>query len=94
MVLGRREGRVHRGERVWVARTQPHPNVLVGAEGFGHPVALTGWLEADQAELTVLHRPEDEGALRATGYRFCASRAGREPTGRFACAPKGQRGFY
>jgi hypothetical protein len=36
----------------------------------GHPLALTGWLEADQAELTVLHRPEDEGALRATGYRF------------------------
>jgi hypothetical protein len=51
----------------------------------GHPLALTGWLEADQAELTVLHRPEDEGALRATGYRFCAPRAGLEPTGAFAC---------
>jgi hypothetical protein len=51
----------------------------------GHPLALTGWLEADQAELTVLHRPEDEGALRATGYRFCTSRAGLEPTGAFAC---------
>jgi hypothetical protein len=36
----------------------------------GHPLALTGWLEADQAELTVLHRPEDDGALRATAYRF------------------------
>jgi hypothetical protein len=51
----------------------------------GTPLALTGWLEADQAELTVLHRPEDEGALRATGYRFCTSRAGLEPTGAFAC---------
>jgi hypothetical protein len=50
----------------------------------GHPLALTGWLEAAQAELTVLHRPEDEGALRAAGYRFCASRAGLEPTGAFA----------
>jgi hypothetical protein len=27
----------------------------------GHPLALTGWLEADQAELTVLHRQEDDG---------------------------------
>ena len=51
----------------------------------GHPVALTGWLEADQAELTVLHCPEDDGALRATGYRFCVSRDGLEPTGTFAC---------
>jgi hypothetical protein len=51
----------------------------------GHPLALTGWLEADQAELTVLHCPEDDGALRTTGYRFCASRAGLEPTGTFAC---------
>ena len=50
----------------------------------GHPLALTGWLEADQAELTVLDRREDEGTLRATGYRFCASRAGLEPTGTFA----------
>ena len=47
----------------------------------GHPVALTGWLEADQAELTVLHRPENDGVFRATAYRFCASRAGLEPTG-------------
>jgi hypothetical protein len=50
----------------------------------GHPVALTAWLEADQAELTVLHRPEDDGALRATAYRFCASRQALEPTGAFA----------
>ena len=50
----------------------------------GHPLALTGWLEADQAEVTVLHRPEDDGAVRATAYRFCASRAGLEPTGAFA----------
>ncbi|MBV9490026.1 MAG: hypothetical protein JO069_09925 [Verrucomicrobia bacterium] len=34
----------------------------------GHPLALTGWLEADQAEVTVLHRPEDDGALRATVF--------------------------
>ena len=50
----------------------------------GHPLALTGWLEADQAELTVLHCPEDEGALRGpplTASR--ASRAGLEPTGGF-----------
>ena len=39
----------------------------------------------NQAEVTVLHRPEDEGPLRATGYRFCASRAGLKPTGTFAC---------
>ena len=36
----------------------------------GHPLALTGWLEADQAEVTVLHRPEDDGALRVTAYRL------------------------
>jgi hypothetical protein len=42
----------------------------------GHPLALTGWLEADPAELTVLRGPEDEGALKATAYRFCAPRAG------------------
>ena len=53
----------------------------------GHPVALTAWLEADQAELTVLHRKEDEGALRATAYRFCAPREGLEPTGAFAFVP-------
>ena len=53
----------------------------------GHPLALTGWLEADQAELTVLHRPEDDGALRATSYRFCASRESLEPTGAFAAVP-------
>jgi hypothetical protein len=53
----------------------------------GHPLALAGWLEADQAELTVLHRPEDEGVLRATAYRFCASRKSLEPTGAFAFVP-------
>ena len=53
----------------------------------GHPLALTGWLEADQAELTLLHRIEDDGALRATAYRFCASREGLEPTGAFAFIP-------
>ena len=51
----------------------------------GHALALTGWLEADQAENSpVLHRPEDEGALRATAYRLCASRAGLESTGALA----------
>jgi hypothetical protein len=53
----------------------------------GHPLALTGWLEADQAELTVLHRQEDDGVLRATSYRFCALRDGLEPTGTFAAVP-------
>ncbi|HEY0793517.1 MAG TPA: hypothetical protein VGD78_20820 [Chthoniobacterales bacterium] len=53
----------------------------------GHPLALTGWLEADQAELNVLHRPEDDGVLRSTGYRFCASRESLEPTGTFAVVP-------
>ena len=53
----------------------------------GHPLALTGWLEAEQAELTVLHRGEEDGALRATAYRFCASRDGLEPTGAFAFVP-------
>ena len=53
----------------------------------GHPLALTGWLEADQAELTLLHRPEAEGALKATAYRFCASRQSLEPTGAFAFVP-------
>ena len=58
---------------------------LPGLEG--HPLALTGWLEAEQAELTVLHRVEQDGALRATAYRFCASREGLEPTGAFASVP-------
>jgi hypothetical protein len=53
----------------------------------GHALALTGWLEADQAEFTVLHRPEAEGALKATAYRFCASRQSLEPTGAFAFVP-------
>ena len=53
----------------------------------GHPLALPGWLEADQAELTVLHRPEAEGALKATAHRFCASRHSLEPTGAFALVP-------
>lgn len=52
----------------------------------GHPVALTGWLEAEQAELTVLHRSED-GAVTATAYRFCASRDALEPTGQHAHVP-------
>jgi len=58
---------------------------LPGLEG--HPVALTGWLEAEQAELTVLHRQEEDGALRVTGYRFCAARETLEPTGAFAFVP-------
>jgi hypothetical protein len=53
----------------------------------GHALALTGWLEADQAELTLLHRPEAEGALKATAYRFCASRKSLEPTGAVAFVP-------
>jgi hypothetical protein len=53
----------------------------------GHLLALTGWLEADQAELTLLHRKEDDGALKVTAYRFCASREGLEPTGAFAFIP-------
>ena len=52
----------------------------------GHSVALTGWLEAEQAELTVLHRSED-GAVTVTGYRFCASRDALEPTGQHAQVP-------
>ena len=39
----------------------------------GHPLALTGWLEADQAEVTVLHR-RPNGTFKATRQRFCASR--------------------
>jgi hypothetical protein len=53
----------------------------------GHPLALTGWLEADQAELTVLHRPENGGTLALTAYRFCASRDALEPTGHYALVP-------
>ena len=54
----------------------------------GHLLALTGWLEADLAELTLLHREEEaEGALTATAYRFCASRQSLEPTGAFAFVP-------
>jgi hypothetical protein len=45
------------------------------------------WLEADQAELTLLHHPEAEGALKATAYRFCASRQSLEPTGAVAFVP-------
>jgi hypothetical protein len=40
----------------------------------GHHLTLTGWLEA-------------EGALKATAYRFCASRKSLEPTGAFAFVP-------
>jgi hypothetical protein len=43
----------------------------------GHPLALTGWLEADQAELTVLHRPEDGGALE--GHRLPLLRLAGRP---------------
>jgi len=52
-----------------------------------HFLALTGWLEADQAELTLLHCPEAEGALKDTACRFCASRKSLEPTGAFAFVP-------
>jgi hypothetical protein len=52
----------------------------------GHPVALTGWLEAEQAELTVLHCTED-GTVLATAYRFCVSRDALEPIGAFAQVP-------
>jgi succinylglutamate desuccinylase len=49
----------------------------------GHSLALTGWLEADQAELTVLHR-RPNGTFKPTRQRFCASRRSLEPTGAFA----------
>jgi hypothetical protein len=49
----------------------------------GDPLALTGWPEADQAELTVLHR-RPNGTFKATRQRFCASRRSLEPTGAFA----------
>ena len=38
----------------------------------GHAVALTALLEAEQAELTVLHRRRN-GTFRPTRHRFCAS---------------------
>jgi hypothetical protein len=41
----------------------------------------------NQAELTLLHCPEAEGALKATAYRFCASRQSLEATGTFAFVP-------
>ena len=52
----------------------------------GHALALTGWLEAEQAELTVLHRLRN-GAFRPTRYRFCAPRQSLEPTGQHALVP-------
>ena len=57
----------------------------------GHPVALTGWLDADQAELTVLRRPEDDDALKVTAHCFCGPRGALEPTGTFALVPAGSR---
>jgi hypothetical protein len=53
----------------------------------GHPLALTAWLEADQAELTVLHRPEDEGAPE--GHRLPLLRVAGRPGahGRFCVRP-------
>ena len=54
---------------------------------IGHPLALTVWLKADQVELTILHRPEADGALRTTSYRFGTSREGLEPTGAYAAVP-------
>ena len=52
----------------------------------GHPLALIAWLEADQAELTVLHRLRN-GAFRPTRHRFCAPRQSLEPTGQHALVP-------
>ena len=57
----------------------------------GHPVALTSWLEADQAELTVLHR-RPNGNFKTTRHRFCASRTGLEPTGQYALVAAAQTG--
>ena len=51
------------------------------------PAELARWVSEEQAERTVLHRQEDDGALRATTYRFCAPREGLEPTGAFAFVP-------
>jgi hypothetical protein len=34
-----------------------------------------------------LHRPEAEGALKATAYRCCALRKSLEPTGAVAFVP-------
>jgi hypothetical protein len=44
------------------------------------------WLEAEQAELTVLHRRRN-GAFKPTRHRFSASRETLEPTGAFAQVP-------
>ncbi|MBV9489529.1 MAG: hypothetical protein JO069_07380 [Verrucomicrobia bacterium] len=55
--------------------------------GDGPPLALTAWLEADQAEVTVLYRGDEDETLRATGYRFCALRERLEPAGAFALVP-------
>lgn len=52
----------------------------------GHAIALTAWLEAEQAELTVLHRRRN-GAFKPTRHRSCASRKSLEPTGAFALVP-------
>ena len=52
----------------------------------GHAVALTGCLEADQAELTVLHRRRN-GRFKPTRHRFCAPRQSLQPTGRHALVP-------
>ena len=61
----------------------------------GHPVALTGWLEADQAELTVMHRPEDEGALEGHRVPLLEPRGpGWSPRAlSHACVPNHPRGL-
>jgi hypothetical protein len=51
----------------------------------GHPLALTGWLEADQAELTVLHHPEDDGALEGHRLPFLCLAGRPGAHGTFAC---------
>ncbi|MBW0000322.1 MAG: hypothetical protein JO015_14575 [Verrucomicrobia bacterium] len=53
----------------------------------GYPLALTAWLEGDQAEVTVMYRAEDDEALTVTSYRFCASRQSLQPTGAYAFVP-------
>ena len=53
----------------------------------GHPLALTGWLVADQAEVTVLHRRRN-GSFKPTRQRFCASRQSLEPYGRLRVRPR------
>jgi hypothetical protein len=52
----------------------------------GHAVALTALLEAEQAELTVLHRRRN-GTFKATRHRFCAPRKSLQPTGASALVP-------